>query len=264
MDRRSFLRSSMYFTVVSATASLAACGGSDTGNAAEAARDSFSFPLGVASGDPKDSSVVFWTRVLSAKGLESSPVRLEVSTSDTFATIVASADLAATRQFDYTVRVKVTALSPATRYFYRFVAGQDKSVVGVTKTAPAPAATPAQMKFAWLTCQDWSVNHWAAMDLIAAEELDFLVHLGDYIYETVGAAFQAGVAEAAHGRITLPNATARSGGETGVSGILKNLRRALGSGDWVRSYLRRNGNFARPFADVGYKGVGEGVTPNRQ
>ena len=216
MDRRSFLRSSMYFTVVSATASLAACGSSDIDEAPAPAKNSFSFPLGVASGDPKQSSVVFWTRVISAKGLESTPVTLEVSTSESFATIVASADLAATRQFDYTVRVKVTALAPATRYFYRFVAGQDTSVTGTTKTAPAAGSTPTQIKFAWLTCQDWSVNHWAAMDLIAAEELDFLVHLGDYIYETVGATFQAGAAEAAHGRITLPNGTARSGGETGV------------------------------------------------
>jgi alkaline phosphatase D len=214
MDRRSFLRSSLYFTVVSATASLAACGGSDGESAPPA--DSFTFPLGVASGDPKDTSVVFWTRCLSNKGVETVPVKLEVSTSSSFDTITASADLSATRQYDFTVRVKVTGLSPATRYYYRFVAGRDKSVAGQTKTAPAPSSTPAQMRFAWLTCQDWSVNHWAAMDLIAAEDLDFLVHLGDYIYETVGATFQSGAAEAAHGRITLPNGSARGGGETGV------------------------------------------------
>ena len=89
-------------------------------------------------------------------------------------------------------------------------------MAGTTKTAPSAASRPAQRKFAWLTCQDWSVNHWAAMDLIAAEELDFLVHLGDYIYETVGATFQTGAAEAAHTKITLPNGTARTGGETGV------------------------------------------------
>ncbi|UUZ55426.1 alkaline phosphatase D family protein [Massilia sp. H-1] len=59
----------------------------------------------------------------------------------------------------------------------------------------APSSTPAQMRFAWLTCQDWSVNHWAAMDMIVAEDLDFLVHLGDYIYESVGATFQSGLAE---------------------------------------------------------------------
>ncbi|MEJ7807889.1 MAG: alkaline phosphatase D family protein, partial [Telluria sp.] len=214
MDRRSFLRSSMYFTVVSASASLAACSSSDDTPAPPAG--SFSFPLGVASGDPRDASCVFWTRCLSSKGMETVPVRLEVSTSSTFDTLAASVELSATRQYDYTVRAKVKDLMPGTRYHYRFSAGQDKSAAGQTKTAPAATVAPTQMKFAWLTCQDWSVNHWAAMDLIAAEDLDFLVHLGDYIYETVGASFQTGLAEAAHGRITLPNGTTRSGGESGV------------------------------------------------
>ena len=214
MDRRSFLRSSMYFTVVSATASLAACGGSEPDTTSP--KDSFSFPLGVASGDPKDSSVVFWTRCLSLKGLETIPLKLEVSTSSTFDGLAASVELSATRQYDYTVRAKVTGLAPGTRYHYRFVSGQDTSVTGTARTAPLASSSPATMKFAWLTCQDWSVNHWAAMDLIAAEELDFLVHLGDYIYETVGASFQSGLAEAAHTRITLPNGAARGGGDTGV------------------------------------------------
>ncbi|MES2015417.1 MAG: alkaline phosphatase D family protein [Pseudomonadota bacterium] len=214
MDRRSFLRSSMYFTVVSATASLAACGSSDPDTTIP--KGAFTFPLGVASGDPKDVSVVFWTRCLSSIGMENIPLKLEISTSSSFDTMAASVQLTATRQFDFTVRAKVTGLLPATRYHYRFVSGQDVSVAGTTKTAPAPTASPAEMKFAWLTCQDWSVNHWAAMDLIAAEELDFLVHLGDYIYETVGATFQSGLAEPAHARITLPNGTARTGGETGV------------------------------------------------
>ena len=214
MDRRRFLRSSLYFTVISASASLAACGGSDA--APKTPANSFSFPLGLASGDPKDSSVVFWTRCLSSTGLEDVPLRLEVSTSATFDKLAATVALTATRQYDYTVRAKVTGLAPATKYYYRFVAGQDVTPVGETKTAPAPSSTPAQMRFAWLTCQDWSVNHWAAMDLIAAEDLDFLVHLGDYIYESVGATFQSGLAEPAHTRITLPNGTARTGAETGV------------------------------------------------
>jgi alkaline phosphatase D len=214
MDRRSFLRSSMYFTVVSATASLAACGSSDPDTTIP--KDSFTFPLGVASGDPKDTSIVFWTRCLSLKGVETIPLKLEVSANSNFEGLAASADLTATRQYDYTVRAKVTGLTPGTRYYYRFVSGQDMSVAGTTKTAPAVASAPTSMKFAWLTCQDWSVNHWAAMDLIASEDLDFLVHLGDYIYETVGATFQTGAAEAAHAKITLPNGTARTGGETGV------------------------------------------------
>ncbi|MES2130273.1 MAG: alkaline phosphatase D family protein, partial [Pseudomonadota bacterium] len=215
MDRRRFLRSSMYFTVASATLALSACGGGDE----SVPKDTYSFPLGVASGDPKESSVVFWTRCLSSGPFDSVPLRLDVSTSANFDTVVATVSLSATRQYDYTVRAKVTSLSPNTRYFYRFMAGQDVSTTGQCKTAPAAASSPAQMRFAWLTCQDWSVNHWAAMELIGNEELDFLVHLGDYIYESVGASFQAGAAEPAHTKITLPTGAAQPGGGVYATGL---------------------------------------------
>lgn len=205
MDRRGFLKSASWFTVVAAGTGLAACGDADV-----APSGSYTFPLGVASGDPKESSVVFWTRCL-PKGGSGAAVRLDVSTDAGFSNLVATVQLSAGAEHDFTVRAKVTGLAPATRYWYRFVAGADASAVGQTRTAPAAAASPAQLRFAWMTCQDWSVNHWAAMDLIAAEDLDFLVHLGDYIYETVGAAFQAGAAEPAHGKITLPGGVAGGG-----------------------------------------------------
>jgi alkaline phosphatase D len=210
----------MYFTVASATVPLAACGGGSSSSSdttvAPPAKGLYSFPLGVASGDPKESSIVFWTRCIGTVAATSIPLQLDISTSSTFATLVTSVALSATSQYDFTVRAKVTNLTPGTTYFYRFVAGSDNSATGQTKTAPGATTTPTQMRFAWFTCQDWSVNHWAAMDLIAAEDIDFMVHLGDYIYETVGASFQSGAAEPAHSRITLPNALAQGGGGTGL------------------------------------------------
>ncbi|HYD78612.1 MAG TPA: alkaline phosphatase D family protein [Paucimonas sp.] len=204
MDRRKFLKGAMYFTVASASGVLAGCGGGT--NLSSGPRGTFTFPQGVASGDPKESSVVFWTRCVSSNALDATiNLRLEVSASDGFEQLVAAVDLTATATYDFTVRAKVTNLAPATRYYYRFVVGQDKSVTGTTKTAPAASASVAQMKFAWLTCQDWTVNHWGAMELLVNEDVDFLVHLGDYIYETVGASYQAGAAEPAHTRITLPH-----------------------------------------------------------
>jgi len=134
-------------------------------------------------------------------------VRLQVSTTAQFFNLLADLSLVASAAYDNTVRAKVTGLPAATPLYYRFLAGNDVSAVGVGKTAPASTATLAQLRFAWFTCQDWSVNHWAAMNLLAAEDLDFVVHLGDYIYETVGAAFQTGAAEPAHARISLPDGT---------------------------------------------------------
>jgi alkaline phosphatase D len=197
MDRRGFLGSALYFTVASATFGLPV----PRALAQATPPGTYTFPQGVASGDPKDTSIVFWTRCVGPAGTDV-PLRLEVSTSPAFDALVATVELVATAAFDYTVRAKLTSLAPATRYYYRFAAGQDLSPAGQTLTAPAPAAVPAQLRFAWISCQDWSANHWAAFTLLAQEELDFVVHVGDYVYEDVSAPT---VAEAAHPPITLPD-----------------------------------------------------------
>lgn len=207
MDRRKFLGSAAFFTV--AAASLSACGGGDDSEP----KGRYTFPQGVASGDPKDSSVVFWSRCVRAEASNADiDVNLQVSTSSDFSTLVASVALKATATYDFTVRAKVTGLAPATRLYYRFVSGSDTSPVGTTRTAPAAGSANTQVKFAWFTCQDWSVNHWGAMALMAQEDLDFLVHVGDYIYETVGAAFQSGAAEPAHTAIKFPDGTTMADG----------------------------------------------------
>jgi alkaline phosphatase D len=203
MDRRQLLKSGAFFTVAAATGTLAACGG-DTAPAA----GTYLFAQGVASGDPRDTSVVFWTRCVRADGAaENIAVRLQVSTTADFAALVAHTPLVTSADWDNTLRAKITGLPANTPLFYRFEAGGDRSEIGITRTMPSATATVAQLKFAWFTCQDWSINHWGAMSLLAAEELDFIVHVGDYIYETVGASFQVGAAEPAHTALTLPDGT---------------------------------------------------------
>ena len=204
MQRRRFLRQgAAFFSVITAGPLLTACGGDDWHEPS----GRYTFDMGVASGDPKSDSVVLWTRVQRSDSVTGDiPIRLQVSTSENFSTVLVEERLVATATYDYTVRAKVVKLQPATRYYYRFVAGHDHSVTGITKTTPALDSSPDKLRFAWFTCQDWSVNHWGAMELLAAEaDLDFTVHVGDYIYETVGAGFQTGQVEPAHGLIKLPD-----------------------------------------------------------
>jgi len=204
MDRRQLLKHGAFFTVAAATATLAAC----SGDPAEAP-GTYLFDQGVASGDPRDASVVFWTRCVRADGGAADvPVQLHVSTTADFAVLLAHTSLVASATWDNTVRAKITGLPAATPLYYRFVAGTDVSAVGRSRTMPSAGATVAQLKFGWFTCQDWSINHWGAMSLLAAEDLDFLVHVGDYVYETVGASFQVGAAEPAHTALALPDGTA--------------------------------------------------------
>ncbi|HKT63821.1 MAG TPA: alkaline phosphatase D family protein, partial [Burkholderia sp.] len=211
MDRRRFLKSSTFFTIAAATAKLGAPRAALPAGAAGAHLQRF--PQGVASGDPRDRSIVFWTRCVPASGgiqhpakgvARAVPLRLDVSTQPDFSTLVAKVPLRALATYDFTVRAKVTALAPKTIYHYRFVAGDDVSVTGVARTAPEANEANERVRFAWLTCQDWSVNHWQAMTLLAAErDLDFIVHVGDYIYETVGTV-PPGRAEPAHPPLRLP------------------------------------------------------------
>ncbi|CDY75847.1 Phosphodiesterase/alkaline phosphatase D [Caballeronia glathei] len=221
MDRRRFLSLSAFYTVAAATGTLTACHHDDDNNPGSSTpppppTGTFAFPQGVASGDPRDVSAVFWTRCTGSSGAAPGAVALvlQVSPLQDFSQLAASVQLSAVPDFDHTVRAKVTGLTPKTTYYYRFVAGSDISATGTTRTAPSANEANPRVRFAWFVCQNWSANHWQAMSLLAAEtDLDFVVHLGDYIYETVGPAAQPGPAEPAHPPLTLPDGLPlRSGG----------------------------------------------------
>jgi len=217
MDRRKFLKWGSFVTVTVATTGLTACGGNDDPTPAPPpaadAGNTFTFQQGVASGDPKPDSVMLWTRVEGSNGGKPVNVRLQVSTQADFGTLLVDSTLQALPDWDYTLRNKVTGLSAATTYYYRFLTGSQTSPVGRTRTAPAAGTPLSQLKFAFVSCQDWSVNHWAGMEELAAQDLDFVVHIGDYIYETVGAAFQTGKVETRHAQLRLPDGTAGTGGD---------------------------------------------------
>ncbi|MHA4867682.1 alkaline phosphatase D family protein [Duganella sp. PWIR1] len=231
MDRRQFIKFGSFITVsVASGAGLSACGGSDgaPASALPPASGAWKFPQSVASGDPRADSILLWTRavpasfdnVAAATGSDTS-LRLVVTAADNGKSLGSNAALSGATvtdvvlplqaQYDNTVRHKLTGLSANTTYYYQFVAGETRSNVGRFKTAPAADADVAQLQFAYMTCQDWSVNHWGAMSAIAAENLDFIVHLGDYIYETVGEDFQLGAVESRHDALTLPDGVFKNG-----------------------------------------------------
>ena len=233
MDRRQFLKLggalSGFLTVSVATAGLAGCASMADGNHGVplATGPDWGFPQSVAAGDPRPDSAMLWTRVVPASADPVGPVppgglpvavRLIVVATDNTAALGSNTALAGTpivdtsltlkSEFDNTVRHKVTGLQAGQVYFYQFIAGDVRSNVGRFKTAPAATADVSQLQFAYLTCQDWSVNHWGALAHIAEhEQLDFIVHLGDYIYETVGEAFQSDAVESRHDQLKFPDGT---------------------------------------------------------
>lgn len=218
-SRRSFIstmiQSAGFLTIASAVP-LAGCIFDDEDGINLKPKGTYLFGQGVASGDPRTNSVILWTRCTLATGAQDIKFSLQIATDSEFKNSMQNIPVSALTKYDNTVRVKVTGLAADQVYYYRFVAENDTSSIGITKTLPVATST-RDIRFAWLSCQDWSVNHWAGLTLLAKEQLDFVIHVGDYIYETVGDAFQAGQVEAAHGRITLP-----SGGLRSKSGVYAN------------------------------------------
>ncbi len=147
------------------------------------------FPQSVASGDPTADSVVLWTRVVSETEEEPKVLLLEVATDDQFKDVVATREIGASALDDYCAKVKVEGLEPSTYYYYRFTyQGDHVSQVGRTRTAPTPDMD-VPVRFAVVYCQDYVgryYNTYQKMLLDHDEDIDFVVHLGDYIYETTG------------------------------------------------------------------------------
>jgi alkaline phosphatase D len=200
MKRRDFLRATGTFFATAALGGLTACGGDDApgpdGSVGPAA-GTYLFPQGLASADPRETSVVLWTRAVLASGAaDAVSLHVEVATDAQFATVVISQMIDATAANDHTVRVVIDGLAADTAYHYRFTAGQDV-VTGRTRTAPA-ANADVPVRLAWLSCQDYSAGTYAVYRQLLiedearaeADQIRFVLHLGDFIYETRGDYFQ--------------------------------------------------------------------------
>jgi len=167
--------------------------------ATSAAEDSHKvFPQGVASGDPRPDRVVLWTRVepTVAGVAADADVDLEfiIAKDEALTDIVARGTVKAVAASDHAVKVVPTELEPGRTYHYRFeLAGAATTQVGRTKTAPDPSAD-VQVKFVMAACQDYIGRYWHAWQAFLEEkvDVDFVLFLGDYIYESVNdARFQS-------------------------------------------------------------------------
>ncbi len=150
------------------------------------------YPQGVASGDPDPHSVILWTRRPFAQGIRQL-LTVEVAEDEAFSRVIAHAQAPVSSAADWTSRVLIGGLRPARTYWYRFTDTDGSgSRVGRTITAPLPN-DPRPVNFAFVSCQDVNEGKLNAYRRMiyederapAAEKLDFVLHLGDFIYEVV-------------------------------------------------------------------------------
>jgi alkaline phosphatase D len=147
------------------------------------AADAPRFALGIASGQPRANSVVLWTMLTGAGLPERVTVQWEIAFDEAFTRIAARGEETAELAWAHSVHAEPVGLEPARWYWYRFSALGQQSMVGRTRTAPAADAAAASFNFVITSCQRWDVGHYAAWRHVAAEELDAVMFLGDYIYE---------------------------------------------------------------------------------
>lgn len=138
-----------------------------------------------------ESSVVLWTRLapdpLAPDGgmpPRPIPVRWEVYADAHMQRVVRRGTAIARPEYAHSVHVDVQGLSPDREYYYRFMAGKEESPLGRTRTAPSRGSQINRLAFAFASCQEFH-SYYPAYGHMAREDLHFVVHLGDYIYENV-------------------------------------------------------------------------------
>ncbi|MFJ6728826.1 alkaline phosphatase D family protein [Streptomyces sp. NPDC091281] len=148
------------------------------------------FTLGVASGDPLPDSVVLWTRLApepfapdGGLGARRVAVQWELALDEYFAVVVQRGSVLAQPEYGHSVHIDVRGLLPGTPYHYRFRTGPWISPAGRTRTAPAPGTPVAALRVAAVSCQAYQDGYYTAYRHLAQDDVDLVLHLGDYLYE---------------------------------------------------------------------------------
>lgn len=143
------------------------------------------FAHGVASGDPLADRVILWTRVtLPEYPPQGIQVRWVVSTTPDMNNVVRQGTQRVVALRDHTLKVDAQGLQPATTYYYQFITGPHKSIVGRTRTAPAEMVSA--IRLAVVSCSSYWSSTWSGYSAIAQrDDLDLVIHCGDYIYDFV-------------------------------------------------------------------------------
>lgn len=178
-SRRDFLKNSAFLTGA-AWLSTSVFGCSSTVKVAKNSSP-IQFLHGVACGDPLTDSLILWTKVTPVQQPDSVQLLLEVSETADFSAVKHQQLCLARQEADYCCKVDLTGLEPGRSYYYRFSDSNTVSAVGHGKTLPAGSVS--QVRFAVLSCSNYPAGYFHVYQQVAQQQLDAVLHLGDYIYE---------------------------------------------------------------------------------
>lgn len=178
ISRRELIQKSLFgFGALSLSASLTGCN-----NSSDKENHSLkvSFEHGVASGDPLQDRVILWTRLTPNDASARLQVTWQIALDQQFKQIIKTDKVITTASDDFTVKVDATGLKADQSYFYRFIFGDKISPVGQTKTL---AVNTSKVSFAVCSCSNYPAGYFYVYREIAKQNVDVVIHLGDYIYE---------------------------------------------------------------------------------
>lgn len=178
ITRRELIQKSLFgFGALSLSAGFTGCNDSSE---RESTTLQVNFEHGVASGDPLQDRVILWTRLTPNDSSARLQVTWEIALDDQFKQIIKTDKVTTAKAQDFTVKVDATNLKPDQRYFYRFSFGNKVSPVGQTKTLPI---NPSKVSFAVCSCANYPAGYFYVYREMAKQDVDVVIHLGDYIYE---------------------------------------------------------------------------------
>lgn len=179
ISRRELIQKSLAsFGALSIPVSLTACGSDNNDSTSPTTK--VEFLHGVASGDPLKDRVILWTRITPQDTSLRLEVVWEIATDDKFTRVINTGKVQTASAQDFTIKVDADKLKSGQTYYYRFKFGSVISPVGRTKTLPE---TTSSVQFAVCSCSNYPAGYFYVYKEMAKQEVDAIIHLGDYIYE---------------------------------------------------------------------------------
>ncbi len=178
ISRRELIQKSLFgFGALSLSTGFTGC---NDNSEQETATLQVNFEHGVASGDPLQDRVILWTRLTPSDSSARLQVTWEIALDQQFKQIIKTDKVTTSASQDFTVKVDAIGLKPNQTYFYRFVFGDKISPVGQTKTLPT---STSKVSFAVCSCSNYPAGYFYVYREMAKQNVDVVIHLGDYIYE---------------------------------------------------------------------------------
>ena len=145
--------------------------------------EKITFDYGVASGDPTNSHIILWTKV-SKKNRDDINIKWQVSNDINFEKTIASGSYKSSFSDNFTVKVdaEIPQEFNGKKVYYRFNYENIYSDIGTTSTLPSD--NPNKYNIAFCSCSNYPAGFFNAYKEIANnDDIDLVLHLGDYIYE---------------------------------------------------------------------------------